>query len=91
MKDATLSEQIRDAITSSGLSLYRIAKESKLDPAALTRFMQGKSLTLTSVDRIAGVLGLKISISPPPRPPASVSSKQGRSAGRPRRGTTKKK
>ena len=60
MANETLSEQIRRAITASGLTLYRISKSAQVDAAALTRFMQGKSLTLTSVDRIAGVLAFEI-------------------------------
>jgi transcriptional regulator with XRE-family HTH domain len=73
VKSSTLSDQIRQAIEGSELSLYRIAKSSKVSAAALTRFRQGKSLTLTSVDRIAGVLGLEI-----------VTRRTGHRAGAPR-------
>ena len=65
VKRKTLSDQIRKAISDSGLSLYRIGKAGDVNAAALTRFMQGKSMTLTSVDRIAGVLGLGVVIDGP--------------------------
>jgi len=56
-----LTDQVRRAIRKSGLTQYRIAKESGIDSAAMSRFMAGKtSLTLTSLDRMADVLGLNV-------------------------------
>ncbi len=72
----TLSNQIRQAIADSGLTLYRIAKDGKVNAAALTRFMQGKSLTLTSVDRITGVLGLGIVVNAPTTPLDAPQSRE---------------
>ena len=57
----TLSDKVRRAILDSGLSRYRIAHVAGVEQAALSRFMAGKTnLTLTTVDRMADVLGLDL-------------------------------
>ncbi len=61
-KSNTFSEQIRQAIRDSGMTAYRIAKESGVHLAALMRFLDGKSLTLTSVDRLATVLRMRVTV-----------------------------
>jgi plasmid maintenance system antidote protein VapI len=56
-----LSDQIREAIETSGMTRYRLSALSGVHQAALSRFMRGKvGLTLDSVDRIGEVLGLRI-------------------------------
>jgi transcriptional regulator with XRE-family HTH domain len=71
----TVSDAVRRAILASGLSRYRISQETGLDQAALSRFMAGKtSLTLTSLDALADMLGLDmvargpVRVSPPAKP-----------------------
>lgn len=60
-KRRTISGQVRKAITSSGISRYRISLETGIDKAALSRFMAGKvGLTLNSVDKLAEYLDLEI-------------------------------
>ncbi|MBS2031593.1 MAG: helix-turn-helix transcriptional regulator [Deltaproteobacteria bacterium] len=56
------SDAIRQAILGSGTSRYQIAREVGVAESALSRFMSGKAgLTLKTLDRLAAVLGLKIS------------------------------
>jgi transcriptional regulator with XRE-family HTH domain len=56
-----LSEQIRAAVEGSGVSAYRISADTKLDKAALSRFMSGtRGLSMESLDTLAGYLGLQI-------------------------------
>ena len=58
---ATVSESLRQAMLDSGLSAYRLAAESGVNVAAVLRFRSGeRSLKLESVDRLAAVLGLKL-------------------------------
>jgi transcriptional regulator with XRE-family HTH domain len=63
--DKKLSEQIRVAIKSSGMTRYRLCCESGVDQGALSRFVHGKAgLSLDALDRIGLVLGLQIVIRP---------------------------
>jgi len=72
----SLTDQVRRAILTSGLTRYRISQETGVDHAALSRFMAGKtSLTLTSLDRMADVLGLDVVARGPAR--AYPSAKRG--------------
>lgn len=49
----------------SGLSRYRIAKEIGIGEATMSRFMTGKGgLSMASLDRLAGLLGLEIASHP---------------------------
>jgi transcriptional regulator with XRE-family HTH domain len=57
----TLLGQVRAAITASDLTMYRIAKESGVDPASLSRFMSGeRGLSVESLELLAIVLRLRI-------------------------------
>jgi transcriptional regulator with XRE-family HTH domain len=56
-----LSEQLKDAILNADVSRYRIAKETGLTEAALSRFVNGVAgLSLESIDKIGEYLGLEI-------------------------------
>ena len=58
---STLSEALREAIRRSGTSRYAIARETGLSQALLCRFLQGtRGLSLGSIDKLMGVLGLEI-------------------------------
>ena len=60
-KRTRFSDQIRQAVDSSGLSRYRICKEADIDQAAFSRFMSGKAgLALATLDALADVIGLDI-------------------------------
>ena len=56
-----LTDQIRRAIDESGVSRYRLWKETGIDQAVLSRFMAGKAgMTLKSLDVLADALGLRV-------------------------------
>jgi transcriptional regulator with XRE-family HTH domain len=60
-KRATISDQIRQVIESSGLSRYEICKQAGIDQAAMSRFMSGeRGLSTSTLDKLADVLGLEI-------------------------------
>jgi len=56
-----LTDQIRRAIDESGVSRYRLWKETGIDQATLSRFMAGKAgMTLKSLDVLADALHLRV-------------------------------
>ena len=56
-----VSEQLRQAIRDSGLSLYGLGRQSGVNDGALSRFMRGeRDLTTRSVDRLCKSLGLEL-------------------------------
>jgi predicted transcriptional regulator len=60
-KQTTLSDQLRQAIRDSGVSRYRIAKETGLTQAALSKFVNGlMGLSLESIDSLGKYLDLEI-------------------------------
>ena len=60
-KRKQISEQLRDAILNADISRYRIAQETGLTEAGLSRFVNGVSgLFLDSIDKIGECLGLDI-------------------------------
>lgn len=59
-----LADKIRQALESSGKTRYQVSKESGVDQAALSRFVQGKGLSVESLEAIAGALGLEIVLKP---------------------------
>lgn len=60
----TISDQLRAAIAAAGergVTRYRISKETGVEQAALSRFVRGRQgLDLSSVDRLATYLGLRL-------------------------------
>ena len=53
--------QLREAIRSSGMTCYEIAKRAGVTNSQLSLFLSGqRSLTLTSAAKIARVLGLEL-------------------------------
>ena len=74
-KRRKLSDQIRRAVDTSGLSRYRICKETGIDEGGFSRFMAGKvGMTQANLDAVADVLGLEVvavdprPVAPPKRP-----------------------
>lgn len=56
-----LSDQIRKAIDASGLTKYRIAKETGIDKSALGKFYHGeRGLSTEAMDALGEYLGLSI-------------------------------
>lgn len=79
---ASISDQLRHAIESAGVTRYRIAKEVGVSEAALSRFMSGeRGLTLSTLDGLAAYLGLTLS----KRDSAAVRATHDRSRGKRRR------
>jgi transcriptional regulator with XRE-family HTH domain len=59
-KPKTLSDQLREIIETGPLTRYRIAKDSGVDAAQLSRFVHGDGrLTNDSLDKIGVVLKLR--------------------------------
>lgn len=60
-KKETLRHQLQRVIEASGMTVYKIAKESGVDKAQLSRFLSGKGgMTLDTIERLAPVLGIAI-------------------------------
>ncbi len=73
-KQEPISEQLRQAILNAKISRYRIAKETGLTEASLSRFVNEVSgLSLDSIDKVGKCLGLGITT-----PEAKSSRKKGR-------------
>jgi ribosome-binding protein aMBF1 (putative translation factor) len=57
----TLSKALREAIQSSGKSVYQIAKAAKVSQIVVSRFLSGeRDIRMETADRLAEVLGLKV-------------------------------
>jgi transcriptional regulator with XRE-family HTH domain len=58
----SLADYIRDAARDSGMSVYRISRESGVDQSTLNKFLAGTrdNLTLEVADRLFRVLGLRV-------------------------------
>ncbi len=57
----TMSDVLRNAVEESGLSAYRIAKDTGLVVTSIIRFMNGEtSLRLDKADALAEYLGLEL-------------------------------
>jgi transcriptional regulator with XRE-family HTH domain len=69
MRYKRFSDQIRDAISGSKLSRYRICADIRLDQATLSRFMNGKgNLSLETIDRLAELLKFRVVVAPEQKP-----------------------
>ena len=56
-----LSEQLRELVRSSGLSMMAVARGAEIDPAALSRFLSGqRGLSMPSLDRLGEFLDVKV-------------------------------
>ena len=66
----TMTEVLKAAIESSGVTRYRIAKDTGITEPSLSQFMQGAtSLRLDKADRLAAYLGLQLTPDPDAKPP----------------------
>ncbi len=65
-----MTEVLRAAIAESGLTEYKIARDTGVLATALGRFMRGESsLRLDKADQIAAYLGLRLGRDPGTKPP----------------------
>ncbi len=63
MNTQDLSEQIREAIRQSGVSLYELGRHATIDPSILSRFMRGeRSPTLGTAERVLAALGCGVAV-----------------------------
>jgi transcriptional regulator with XRE-family HTH domain len=61
VKREPISDQLRKVILNADKSRYRIAQETGLSEAALSRFVNGVcGLSLDSIDKVGECLGLEI-------------------------------
>ena len=56
----TITDQLREAIRESGLTHYRLGKDSGVDIAAIDRFVAGREPKGGTIDRLARILGLEL-------------------------------
>ena len=69
-KKPTMTETLRAAIRGSGLSTYRISRDTGLVVTSILRFVDGEtSLRLDKADRLAAYLGLHLVPDPDAVPP----------------------
>lgn len=61
----SFSDQIRRAIRRSGLTRYRLAVEAGVEQASLSRFLAGAGVTTKTLDAIAQVLRLEVTMKGP--------------------------
>ena len=60
-QSAKLERQLRQAIRDSGLTIYRLAKDSGVSQPVLSRFVNGKrGITLATASKLAEALGLEL-------------------------------
>jgi len=78
------SDVVRRAVADSGLCNSQVCRAAGLNEAVLSRFMAGtRNLTLTTLDALAPVLGLRIvvdgpvNVPPPKRPGRKPKAKKG--------------
>jgi plasmid maintenance system antidote protein VapI len=59
--NVSLTAQLRRAIKTSGVSVYRIAKDSRIPWAVVYRFAAGKrQIKLDTADKLAAYFGMKL-------------------------------
>lgn len=57
---ATVSDQLRKAIETSGLSQNELARRSGVPVSGICRFLAGQELRTGNIDRLCHTLGLKL-------------------------------
>ncbi|MCE9618486.1 MAG: helix-turn-helix domain-containing protein [Planctomycetes bacterium] len=57
-----ISDAVRKAIETSGMSRYELAKRSGVSQAALSKFVNGRGMHIAILDKIAGPLGLRLTV-----------------------------
>jgi transcriptional regulator with XRE-family HTH domain len=68
-KIQSFSDQLREAVVTSGRSRYAICNEIGVAQSTMSRFMSGKGgLSMTSLDRLADLLGLSVTKKAKKRP-----------------------
>ena len=66
-KQAKFTDQLRAIVEGCGKSRYRLAKETGIDEATLSRFVHGeRGLSSKAQDALGACLGLKVVMEKPP-------------------------
>ena len=74
--DPAISDQLRAAIESSGVSRYRIWKQTGIAQAVLSKFMAGKGgLSMEGIDAIGRQLHLQLVADPAAPSPAAATAR----------------
>jgi plasmid maintenance system antidote protein VapI len=56
-----IAEQLKGAISKSGMTHYALGKAANVSPAMIDRFIDGeRDLRFSSADKLAGVLGMRL-------------------------------
>ncbi len=67
-KRPKVSDQVREAITTCGLTRYRIGQLTGIDQASLTKFASGeRGLSTTALDTLGELLDLEVVMHGPKR------------------------
>jgi len=64
-KPNKVSETLRAAVNTADQTRYRICKDTGIDKATMSRFMNGGGLSLDGVDKLALALGLELTVKRP--------------------------
>ena len=60
-RSTRMTDQVRQAVGDSGLTRYRIAKDTGIDESALAKFYNGyRGLSVDNMDQLCEYLGLRI-------------------------------
>jgi transcriptional regulator with XRE-family HTH domain len=74
-KQPSASEVVREAIGAAGLRIRELARRTGVEPSALSRFMSGQvGISLTTFEKLAPELGLRIVREAPARPAEPVAA-----------------
>ncbi len=55
-----MADVLRAAIRTSGRTRYRVAKDARVGPEVVSRFMAGADIRISTVGKIAEALGLEL-------------------------------
>lgn len=80
LSTGTLAEDLRKAITDSGLTTYAIGKACKISPILINRFMSGeRDMRVATASKICEVLGYGLAkLEKPKNEPETGSTKPGK-------------
>jgi DNA-binding phage protein len=74
-KEFGLIGQLKHAISASGKTMYRLAKDADVTVDSLYRFMKGqRSITLEAAEKVCEVLNLELTPRQPPKKKRSPQS-----------------
>lgn len=62
-RSSALSDLLKESLRESGRSIEDIARDANLSPQLLAQFLAGeRDIRMATADRLAGILGLKVSV-----------------------------